>query len=85
MCPGRQWCCPGSLCCPGEASPPSDMLELAVWLLLMSPQSPVIAESVLIFFVVNPLKCVSIRSCKRGVFVLSVILVSSCFHFEENI
>lgn len=77
----RPLCCPGSLQCLGEASPRSAALGLAWWLLVMSPQSPVIAESGVIFFVVNPLKLVLKRSYKQGPFVLSVILVLSCLVF----
>lgn len=46
MCPGRQ----GSGAAPGASA----VLGLALWPLRMSPQSPVIAETVLIFFVANP-------------------------------
>ena len=83
MCPGRlgKWCCPGSLQCLREASPPSAALGLALWLLVTSPQSPVIAESGVIFFVSNTFKFVLRRSCNHGPFVHSVILVLSCLVF----
>lgn len=48
--------------------------RLALWLLVTSPQSPVIAESGVICFVMNALKFVFRSSCKHGPFVLSVIL-----------
>jgi len=76
-----EWCCPGSLPCLGDTSPPSAVLVLTLWLLATSLQSPVIAESGVIFFAVNPLKLVLRRSCKQGPFVLSVILVLSFLVF----
>lgn len=83
MCAGRlgKRCCPGSLQCLGEASPPSATLRLALWLLVTSPQSLVIADSGLIFFVTNSFRFVLRRSCKHGPFVFSVILVLSCLVF----
>lgn len=47
---------------------------LALWLLVTSPQSSVIAESGVICFVMNSLKFILRSSCKLGPFVLSVIL-----------